>query len=130
MSIFEALFLRIEWDEETRCVEMHWRHSVRVEDFRKGMDEGLGVLEWIQGGRLLADLRDVEAITTAALGWFARDWLPRALVAGLRDVAFIPPHKAIPRRAVDHALWHVQDRELRLESFDTPEQARAWLKSL
>jgi hypothetical protein len=128
--MFEAPSLSIEWDAEARSVMLQWKRSVRGEPFRSGMDEGLRLLEWMRAERMLTDLRDIGTIAPATLRWVQRDWIPRAVVAGLRKLASIHPRKAIARRGVQRVMGADQGGQLEMESFDTPEQARAWLRSL
>jgi hypothetical protein len=127
MIYMDEPFLRVRWDETLSCVVMEWKRFVEGEDFRRGLNTGLKLVQEKHATRWLADLRQIGVIAPEDQEWSNVDWFPRAVVAGLTRMAIVIPENIIAKWSVDRIMNRVHNTNLTVHHFDNVEQARVWL---
>ncbi|TAF63372.1 MAG: hypothetical protein EAZ55_13855 [Cytophagales bacterium] len=119
-------FLEVEYDETVPCVVMHWLGFSSTEDLKKGMEEGLHLLQEKKLSKWIADASKMEGGFTEANDWLEQDWTPRAIKAGLMHVAFVQS----PDLFNEFSTQEYAERNADLENphFTSLEVAKQWIK--
>lgn len=127
---FDAPYLTIHWESDTRCVRMEWKQFTYGETFRRALDHGLDRLRQEQASCWLADCRNLGVLLKADQQWTVEDWFPRALAAGLRRLAIVEPLRVVPTWSVQGIMREVRDPNIQVAYFSSLEAARAWLMTV
>lgn len=117
----------VRWDSATVTVVVEWAGMADATEFTALLDAEIRALRDHYGTRLLADCRLQTVLNAAAEDWADREWLPRALAAGLKRFAIVLPESDVAARNVQEHLGHVPSSSLEVGYFETVEKARAWL---
>jgi hypothetical protein len=80
-------------------------------------------------GKVLGDDTELVSIAEMDQHWIVRDWMPRAISAGLRTAASIKPHAHFGQTSISRIL-SITPADLAVRSFDSAEEARNWLCSV
>ena len=117
----------VRWDEKHATVLVEWDGWANSAEFRTLLDAEVTALQEHSGSRLLIDCRRQRPLLPADLERADREWLPRAVAAGLRLFAIVLPES-------DKAALELRNREAKFEKsalqvhyFASPEEAQAWL---
>jgi hypothetical protein len=127
MVYLDVAYITIHWDEHLKCVIMEWKRFVEGNDFKKGLNTGLELVQKNSARKWLADLRRLGVVTQEDQEWSNNDWFPRAISAGLTHMAIVVPHNIIAKWSVDRIMSKVAGTNLTTHYFDNVEQARDWL---
>jgi hypothetical protein len=125
---YETGFLTVSWNDELAAVEMDWHDFAKGEQFRGGLDEGLALVREQGAENWLADLRDLGTVDQADQEWSNEEWFPRAIDAGLKNMAIVKPESAIAEMSVDAIMQEVEGTGLVTHYFDNRADAEAWLR--
>lgn len=129
MMHFNERFLTIHWDEDTKVIWAEWKETPAGEPYRRGLNAAIDLIRQKKGRKWLADVKHLGAVSTEELKWTNEDWMPRALAAGLRWMAFVTPKKAITKVMVKNVVSRVDDHDLSIAHFETFDEARDWLRA-
>jgi len=80
-----------------------------------------------RGSRWLADCRRQKVLSPADQDRADREWLPRALAAGLKNFAVVLPDSGLAGMNIKDRLAGVPKAKLEIGYFATVEQAQEWL---
>ncbi len=130
MEYFKKDFLEIHWDEDAKCVIMHWKKFAAGEDFRTGLNKGLQLIIEKNSSRWLADMRNMQVLALEDQDWANQDWFPRAIKGGIRKMALVQPKSALAKMGVRNVMNKVMDVNLETNNFDNVSDAKAWLKQV
>jgi hypothetical protein len=128
MENFSAPYLNIYWIEDMRAVLMEWKKYAAGKDFRKGLDTGLELISRKNSSKWLADLREMQVVNQDDQLWSNKDWFPRAIKAGIRQMAIIVPTDVFGNMSVNRIMENAADIGLTTHYFDSVEEAIDWLK--
>ena len=117
----------VKWDGAGATVVVEWEGWANSAEFAAMLESGVRALKDHRGSRWLADCRLQKVLIPADQERASREWLPRALAAGLRRFAVIPPTSGLARTNLKDSLSAVPATRLEVGYFDTVEQAREWL---
>ena len=117
----------VRWDPATVTVVVEWAGLADATEFTALLDAEIRALRDHLGTRLLADCRLQKVLNSAAEDWADREWLPRALAAGLKRFAVVLPVSEAAAKNVQEHLGRVPSSSLEVGYFETVEKARAWL---
>jgi hypothetical protein len=129
MSYFDTDYLTVQYDESLDAVVMNWHDFAEGEDFRNGLNTGLEFVKKKRAINWLADLREMGAVASDDQEWSNTDWFPRAMDAGLSNMAIIKPESVIANMSVENIMQEVEDGELTTHYFDNRAEAKKWLKN-
>ena len=127
MVHFDEQFLTIHWDEDTKVIWAEWKGNPAGEVYRRGMQAGLELIQQRKARKWLADTKLFGTLPTEDMKWAYEDWLPRALAAGLRWMAFVTPKKVIAKTIMKNVTSRVDEHALSIAHFETLDEARDWL---
>ncbi|HYM67016.1 MAG TPA: STAS/SEC14 domain-containing protein [Patescibacteria group bacterium] len=117
----------VRWDPATVTVVVEWAGLADATEFTALLDAEIRALRDHDATRLLADCRLQKVLNAGAEDWADREWLPRAIGAGLRRFAVVLPESEAAAGNVRRHLGHVPSKTLEVGYFETVEAARAWL---
>jgi hypothetical protein len=117
----------VSWDAPGRLVLVEWRGWANPTEFAELLEAEIVALRKHRGSRMLADCRRQKGLTAADQDRANKDWLPRALAAGLQRFAVVVPSSALAAANLKERLGKVRPGALELAYFATPEEARDWL---
>lgn len=101
-----------------------WANSM---EFSALLTAEIRALKDHSGRRLLADCRKQRVLNPADQDRADQEWLPKALAAGLRKFAIVPPVSTLAAMNLRERLNRVPDKLLEVRFFETVDQAKAWL---
>jgi len=115
----------VRWDPAFDTVLVEWQGLADATEITALLDAEIRALRERQGTRLLADCRLQKVLNADVEDWADREWLPRALAAGLKRFAIVPPQSEVAARNVQAHLGQVPNATLELGYFATMAKARA-----
>jgi hypothetical protein len=117
----------VRWDQETRFVLVEWEGWANSAEFAELLDAEVRALQQHHGSRLLADCRRQKVIKPEDQALADKEWLPRALAAGLKRFAVVLPTSVLAEMNIRDALGRIPDAAMQVAYFATIEDAKAWL---
>ena len=117
----------VTWDEDGQLVLVEWKGWANATEFSELLDAEITALRKHRGSRMLADCRRQKGLSAVDQDRANENWLPRALVAGLKRFAVVLPSSGLAAANLKERLGKVRPGALELAYFATPEEARAWL---
>jgi hypothetical protein len=108
-------------------VLVEWQGWANSTEFTALLDAEIQALKKHHGSRVLADCRRQRVLNPADQDRANREWVPRALAAGLKQFAVVVPTSVLAEVNLKHSLDKVPATALDVAYFATPEEARTWL---
>src|SRR5262249_11486312 len=116
-------------DASVPCVSVTWRRYATSTQLRFVHENVIHLLQKHGLTKILGNDTGLPTIHPDDQTWIVRDWMPRAVAAGLRAVASKKPEQHFGRVSVDGIMSAVAPH-LPIRSFNDLEQARSWLNGL
>ena len=116
----------VRWDDAHKTVFVEWEGWANTAEFNALLDAEFRALEEHGGSCLLADCRRQRVLNPADQERANRDWVPRAIAAGLQRFAIVLPTS-------DAAAGHLRGwldnapHTLQVEYFASVDEAREWI---
>jgi hypothetical protein len=117
----------VRWDGAAATVLVEWEGWANSTEFAAMLEAGVLALKDHRGSRWLADCRRQKVLSPADQDRADREWLPRALAAGLKRFAVVLPESGLAGMNIKDRLKGVPNTKLEVGYFATVEQAREWL---
>ena len=115
------------WDGVSQAVFVVWCGPATPVDFSRLLSAELSAIESHNARNLLADCRRQPPIDRRAQDRADREWLPRAVAAGLRRFAIVLPGDRTAAVDLMDRLGSVSRDRLEIGVFQNLEAAREWL---
>ncbi|MFB9865142.1 hypothetical protein EFA69_00760 [Rufibacter immobilis] len=126
---FGRTFYVIEYKPEQDFIDTVWLGYASQNDLRKACEVGLQMLEQTNCPYKLNDNSESAGPWADAVTWLEKEWLPRAVKAGLRYLAHVA-HKHSYGETAGEAMQVSKIGEmLEVGVFSSREEALAWLKN-
>ena len=117
----------VRWDEDGQLVFVEWEGWANSTEFAALLDAEVRALRQHHGSRVLADCRRQKVLNPADQEQANREWLPRALAAGLKRFAVALPSSGLAEVNLKDSLGKAPVGALDVAYFATVEEAREWL---
>lgn len=136
MLYLDSRFLKIEWDEDLRCVCTQYKDAYADGDeYRSALTEILDLITSKRASRLLGDGRLMRVVSSEDQAWVESSWLPRSIQGGLRHSALILPKSTLAKISVQRILtkYRLSDSssvDVTNAYFDSVEAAKQWLRTM
>jgi len=117
----------VKWDEAGATVLVQWEGWASGAEFMALLNAEVRALTEHKCSRLLADCRRQKVLNPTDQDWGDREWLPRAIEAGLKRFAIVLPTSVLASMNIQERLGKVPETVLRVGYFETVDEARAWL---
>ncbi len=115
------------WEEKHATVHVEWDGWANTSEFRALLEAELKALSDHSGSRLLIDCRRQRPLLPADLERADREWLPRAVAAGLTRFAIVLPMSDLAALDLRNRQANFQKSALQVQYFASPEEAKSWL---
>jgi hypothetical protein len=117
----------VRWDPAGKLVLVDWEGWADSEEFARLLDAEIRALTEHNASRILADCRRQRVLRLEDQERADREWLPRALAAGLKRFAIVLPTSVLAAMNVQDRLNKVPSAMLDIAYFEQIDKARAWL---
>jgi hypothetical protein len=114
-------------DADVPCLTVVWKRQPASAQLRAVHEDLLALLRKYKLNKILGDDTALPVIEPEDQDWIARDWMPRAVAAGLKLAANKSPEAYFGRLAVE--TIKASQSLLAIRSFDHFDEARRWLKN-
>jgi hypothetical protein len=119
----------VSYDASVPCLVVRWRRHATSAQIRYIHECLIRLITKYRVRKILGDDTDLVSITAIDQHWIVQDWMPRAIAAGLRTAASIKPRAYFGQTSVNRILSFVPVG-LMIQSFENPQGATAWLRSV
>lgn len=117
----------VSWQEDAQLVFVEWDGWANSAEFAALLDAELRALKEHRGSRLLADCRRQKVLNPKDQDLANREWLPRALKAGLKRFAVVVPASVVADMNIRDSLDKASAADLQVGYFATVAEAREWV---
>jgi hypothetical protein len=117
----------VRWDRAGKLVLVDWEGWADSAEFARLLDAEIRALTEHNASRILADCRRQRVLRLEDQERADREWLPRALAAGLKRFAIVLPTSVLAAMNVQDRLNKVPSAMLDIAYFEQIDKARAWL---
>jgi hypothetical protein len=119
----------VSYDPSIPCLMVRWRSYATSAQLRYIHECLIQLIKKHRVSKILGDDSDLVSIASIDQHWIAREWMPRAIAAGLRTVASIKPRAYFGQTSIRNILSFVP-AGLAIRSFESLREARDWLRSV
>ena len=105
-----------------------WHGQLTAAEVVRGVLEAMRLREEHAFRRVLNDKRDTGGDWSEALPWLEYEWLPKAVAAGIRAIAYILSPN-LEARIVSREFEEAVRSQIRISLFTTEEEAQDWLQT-
>jgi hypothetical protein len=119
----------IYFDASVPCAAITWKRYATSAQLRFIAESVILLLERHDSDKFLADVTGLPSIAAEDQVWVVKDWMPRAIAAGLKVIAGKNPGSYFGRLSADHIVA-LAPNSLNICFFDGLDEARAWLKNI
>jgi|SRR5690606_11192757 len=119
--------LELTFETELGAVIMNWNGFSSSGEFYEANESVLRLLKENNARKIVADLRNMKIIKLEDQQWLYKDWLPRAIRAGLEYVAIVESEDFFNRLSVDNVSQQING-QLNIKYFNTYSWARNWIR--
>ena len=116
----------VRWEPEGKLVLVEWEGWSNSTEFAALLEAEIRALIEHRGSRLLADCRRQRVLSPADQAR-DREWLPRAVAAGLKRFAIILPTSGLATTNIRDRLGGAAAGTIDIAYFQTVDEARTWL---
>ena len=120
-------YLSIRWDGVHKHVHSEWKGFANSEEFRSSLLIGLQAITDNHAAAYVSDARKLRVIVHEDQRWVQEKWLPLAMQAGLRRIAFVTSSTGLGRLTIQDVVDLVDDHGLESRTFSSLEAARHWV---
>lgn len=117
----------VRWDVAGRMVVVEWEGWANSAEFNALLDAEIKALETHRGGLLLADCTLQRVLNTAEQERANREWIPRAVAAGLKKFAIVLPVSQLAAAHIRERTSEALPSAYEVAYFDDVERATSWL---
>jgi hypothetical protein len=121
-------FCRVEYDQANKVVISTRNGYPSDEKLKKSLNQSLACIQKYNCPNIISDTRKVKGTWTSANEWIAKDWFPRAIQAGLTNIAFIYPPDIFGQFALQDLIKKTPHYTSQV--FKDMPSAEAWIKSI
>jgi hypothetical protein len=118
---------RVRWDAPMNAVLVEWDGWANTAEFAALLEAEIKALMDHGGSRLLADCRRQRVLNPADQERANREWIPRAVRAGLKRFAIVLPVSELAAANLRERLSQVPEGTMKVAYFGSVEEAKGWL---
>jgi hypothetical protein len=133
MSFIDEPFVKIDWDEKSKCIVADWKGVGRGAAYRAALDRSLDLVRKHHAKKWLAIMLDASGVMSPEDSeWLRVDWFPRLLAAGGRRFAIVLPPQALAAMQLNRIKREIDAEKESPDAFlnryfDDVTKARTWL---
>ncbi|ALD19917.1 hypothetical protein [Hymenobacter sp. DG25A] len=100
-------FLTLEYDALEEYIHAVWQGEQTDESIRRGYEQILYFLNQERCSRLLDNHEAIQGIWVSQASWFANEWYPTAVAAGMQRFVVVYARDYFSRRSTQEALIQI-----------------------
>jgi hypothetical protein len=128
IALLESAYACLWFYPDTRIIHHKFLQPISDNVFREVLTTGLGLLQTQGAQKWLSDDRNNSILSAEASTWSQEYWLPRALEAGWKYWAMLPPIRTRAKLNITRLVEFVrQSKGVTTGLFTDPNTARDWL---
>lgn len=98
------------------------------EKIKLSLNKTLELLEKEHFTKIISDMRAIKGTWTMSNSWIGNVWMPKAIAAGLKNVAYIYPPDVFSQFALQDLVRRNDQYTMKL--FNNPDEAQQWIQSV
>lgn len=106
-----------------------WTGFLKGEEYRSLMNQVVDLLKRHGVSKVLADVSQLRPLVPEDMSWTTEEWAPRAVAAGMREMAVVLPHNVFAQLSVTRVVENLGDDRIVTAQFDDARTALAWLEA-
>jgi hypothetical protein len=120
-------YLSIRWDGLHNHVFSEWKGFANSEELRAGLLGGIRAITDNRAAAYVSDARKLKVIVHDDQRWIQEKWMPLAMQAGLKRLAFVTAGSGLGRLTIEDLVGLVADHGLESRTFSSLPAARSWV---
>ncbi len=128
-NVFNKTFYEIEYNPELNIIDTLWFGYSSQSDLKKACEIGLELTQQVKCPYKLNDNTLFTGPWDTAVAWLEKEWLPRAVAAGVRYIAHIAPPDSFGEAAGEVMQLSLIGKQLLVRIFSSRAEGIAWLQS-
>jgi hypothetical protein len=125
--LFEHEKANLRFNEETKAIELIWKKIHDVDTYKMVFSKALVLFQEYNAINLLSDIRNEGVVSPTTSRWVQEEILAKAYQSGLKKIAIVMESDVFKEFYIENIRKKTTDEML--QSFDSYENANAWLKS-
>lgn len=123
----DEAYLSIRWDRVHQHVHTEWKAFANSAELRSGLLKGIRAIKEHRATAYVSDARKLKVIVHEDQTWAKEIWMPLAIQAGLKRLAFVTAPTGLGKLTVEDVVGLVDDHGLQSRTFDSMAAARQWV---
>ena len=120
-------YLSIRWDSLHQHVHSEWRAFATSAELRPALLKGIKAIKDHKAVAYVSDARKVKVVVHEDQKWIKEHWMPLAVEAGLKRIAFVTAATGLGKLTVEDLVPMVSGDRLQSRTFDSMAAARKWV---
>ncbi len=120
-------YLSIRWDGIHHHVFSEWKAFANSTELRTSLLKGIRAIREHTATAYVSDARKVKVIIHDDQKWIKETWMPLAIRAGLRRIAFVTAATGLGKLTIEDVSLLVDQDGLQSRTFDSIAAARQWV---
>jgi hypothetical protein len=120
-------YLSIRWDSVHQHVHSEWRAFANSAELRASLLKGVRAISDHKAVAYVSDTRKLRVIVHDDQEWIKGTWMPLAIAAGLKRIAFVTAASGLGKLTVEDLVPMVDGHGLQSRTFDSMASARNWV---
>jgi hypothetical protein len=120
-------YLSIRWDGVHKHVLSEWKGFANSDELRAGLLKGIQAISDNHAVGYVSDARKLKVIVHEDQKWIQEKWLPLAIQAGLKRLAFVTAGTGLGKGTIEDTVVLVDKHGLESRTFPTVDAARRWV---
>lgn len=125
-----SVYLKLEFDEKTKCAIVSWRGFIRLPEIKQGFDTIIDFMDKNQCHALFSDHSGIVGPWNEGNEWLFGDWQPRAIKKGLRYWAINTGDDLFSNISLELFLTKEEDRDYVVKVFEDNKSSKDWLEKI
>ena len=123
-------YLSIRWDVLHNHVFSEWRGFANSAELRSCLLKGIEAITDNRAAAYVSDARKLKVIVHEDQEWIKETWMPLAINAGLKRLAFVTSSTGLGRLTITDVVTLVDDHGVKSRTFDSLTAARQWVRQV
>jgi hypothetical protein len=120
-------WLLMRWDSVRQYVHSEWLAFASSAEVRTSVLKGIQAIRVNKAVAYVTDARKVKVIVHADQKWLKETWMPLAIQAGLKRIAFVTAASGLGKLTTEDVARSYNCDQLQSQIFDSMEAAQAWV---
>ena len=120
-------YVSIRWDSLNKHVHSEWKGFANSEELRAALLKGIQAIADNHAAAYVSDARKLKVIVHEDQRWVQETWMPLALRAGLKRLAFVTAGTGLGRLTIEDVVDLIHHQGLESRTFSSLDAARHWV---